>query len=146
MTPNSKIIKEEEFRIAISRTSPVRKPIEDGYPYLRQAGDGLVKEGVNFSDLTYVFAHNDETLYRDNCCHFNQKGVDLLGQIIGETIVKDEQKWSCVIPVDFDWRRFMSRNYPDLQRAGINAREKAEKHWMEFGYFEKRNYRKRVNE
>lgn len=142
--PNSKIINDKEFKIAISKWSLYKKPVEEGYPFLRQAGRKLVKEGVNFSDLTYIFAHNKETLYSDTCCHLNQKGLDLLGQIIGETIVKDIQRTS-VVPVDFDWQQYLA-NYPDLQRAGFNTREKAEKHWMEFGYFEKRSYRKLANE
>lgn len=137
--PNSKIINEEEKKIAFLTTFPSRKPVEEGYPYLRQAGKDLVKEGVNFSDLTYVFAHNDETLYKDICCHFNQKGLDLLGQIIGDTIVKDMHR-SPVVPADFDWQQYIA-NYPDLQRAGINTKEKAERHWIDFGYFENRSYK-----
>ncbi len=87
--PNSKIMKKEELEIAFSKNQPYKKPIECGYPYLIKAGNELVKEGVNFNDLTMVFEHNDEILYCDNCCHFNKRGLTLLSQIIGEIITKN---------------------------------------------------------
>jgi len=43
--------------------------------------------------------------------------------------------------IDFDWKQYIT-NYLDLQRAGGDTKEKAEKHWVQFGYFEKRSYKK----
>ena len=40
----------------------------------------------------------------------------------------------------FDWKEYVSLN-PDLQQAGIDTKEKAEKHWLDFGFNEKRLYK-----
>jgi hypothetical protein len=44
-----------------------------------------------------------------------------------------------IISRDFDWKSYVN-NYPDLQRAGVNSRKKAIKHWCEFGQEEGRTY------
>ena len=44
--------------------------------------------------------------------------------------------------VDFDWKNYIE-NYPDLQAAGINTREKALKHYTRFGKRENRTFIKK---
>jgi len=88
---NSKPIREAERRIAIRNQSPYRKPAEIGYPYLIKAGKNLVKDGVNFYDLTQVFANDNQPLYTDDCCHINAEGSSILGRVMGEAIVKQSQ-------------------------------------------------------
>jgi len=34
-----------------------------------------------------LFADHPEPIYVDDCCHYNQKGNDMVAQAIGETIV-----------------------------------------------------------
>ena len=46
----------------------------------------LAAAGVHFFDATSVFADVEETLYRDDCCHFNGLGNDILGSAVAEFI------------------------------------------------------------
>ena len=48
------------------------------YPLLRQFGQKLQQQGVHYFDLTQIFNDHPETLYRDECCHLNPKGNELL--------------------------------------------------------------------
>jgi len=84
--PHSKTMGKEELQIAILEGMPYQKPVEEGYPYLLKAGSELVKEGVNFFDLTQLFKKNNEIIYADNCCHVNKQGNEILGNAIGERI------------------------------------------------------------
>jgi len=43
-------------------------------------------------------------------------------------------------PRDFDWKQYVV-NYPDLQKAGINTKEKAITHWFFHGRYERRKYK-----
>jgi len=90
--PNSKIMKKEESEIALCEKQPYKKPIENGYPYLREAGRRLVEQGVCFYDFTTLFANNDDVIYSDNCCHFNRRGLGILGKAIGKAIAENIEK------------------------------------------------------
>ncbi len=48
------------------------------YPLLLTLGERLRQQGVNYFDLNGIFADNHETLYRDACCHLNDRGNELL--------------------------------------------------------------------
>lgn len=50
-----------------------------GYPKLREGGQQLAAEGIEFFDATGVFAEVEETLYYDSC-HFNKRGNELLAE------------------------------------------------------------------
>jgi len=78
---------EEELRQAFLDNHPHKKSVEKGYPYLIKAGKELVDQGVNFHDLTMVFANKVEPIYHDTCCHFNKTGNEILGAVIGQAIV-----------------------------------------------------------
>jgi len=60
-----------------------------------------------------------------------------------EQLVEEYREYKKVdekqIPDDFDWRQYVE-NYPDLREAGIDSREKAAKHWIDFGREEGRTY------
>lgn len=86
--PDSKIMKEEELKRAFREDHPYRKGVVQGYPLLIQAGKALQDEGVNFRDLTMLFADRAELLYSDDCCHLNQQGYSMIGTAIGETLVE----------------------------------------------------------
>lgn len=83
---DSKIFSEEERAIAVVENHPYAEAARQGYPALRAAGRDLKKEGINYTDLTMLFAGNDEVLYNDACCHFNQRGYDLIARAIARTI------------------------------------------------------------
>ena len=52
--------------------------IAKGYPLLTGFSQDLQRQGVNYFDLTGIFADHSETLYLDSCCHLNDRGNELL--------------------------------------------------------------------
>ncbi len=62
--------------------------IRRGYPLLLALSKDLKKEGIEFHDITMIFKDEKETIYRDDCCHLNKKGNDVLAHHIGQTILK----------------------------------------------------------
>lgn len=85
--PLAKPLSEEEKHIAWEDDYPGRLHIEAGYPLLRESGVELSRHGVRFFDLTQLFHSDQETRYRDNCCHFNQSGYDHLANKIAQSII-----------------------------------------------------------
>ena len=49
-----------------------------GYALLTGLNPALHRQGINYFDLTGIFAAHPETLYRDKCCHLNGRGYELL--------------------------------------------------------------------
>jgi hypothetical protein len=82
----SKPMSEAERRQAISTESRFREGAMKGYPFLIKAGRELQSAGVQFTDLTMIFAEHSEILYIDDCCHTNRKGSDIVANRIYETI------------------------------------------------------------
>jgi hypothetical protein len=77
--PGGKILSEQEHR---EFTDP------PGYgEHVRLHYAAFSRAGVNamhFRDQRYLFKDNAETLYNDNCCHFNEKGIQYISDdIIG---------------------------------------------------------------
>ena len=86
----SKPMREAERKLALLPPgNAYEEAVRQGYPRLRVAGAELARQGVAFHDLTQAFAGVEQTLYNDNCCHFNAEGNLILGRIIG-TIVRKE--------------------------------------------------------
>ena len=85
--PGSKPMGDDEKRVAFNADHPYRRAVETGYPLLIQKGRDLEKEGVPYFDLTQIFAGHPEALYNDDCCHFNQAGIDLMSQSIAAAIL-----------------------------------------------------------
>jgi hypothetical protein len=69
------------------RENVYRDPIERGYSFLRAEGVRLAAQGIDFHDLTGVFAEIQEPLYVDDCCHVSAKGSAIMGEAIGKALV-----------------------------------------------------------
>jgi hypothetical protein len=86
--PGSKPMNEEERARAITLDTPFDRVIRKGYPLLEIAGRELTSQGVRFHSLTDVFHEHEEPLYKDNCCHLNKAGSDVIAvevaRFIGE--------------------------------------------------------------
>lgn len=82
----SKPMTDIEKRAALQADHPYGRGVIKGYPLLIRAGENLREQGVNFIDLTMIFARTEEPLYSDTCCHLTLGGytmiVDRLGEII----------------------------------------------------------------
>lgn len=88
--PGSKPMGQEELSVAYSGAQGAewRRHVEQGYPYLIRAGADLVKSGVQFTDLTGLFREHPEPIYRDSCCHVNDRGDELIAKEICRRIRK----------------------------------------------------------
>lgn len=85
----SKPISAQEFAVAIDLDHVYRHGAEMGYPHLREAGRKLLADGVEFHDLTMIFADVKRPLYIDTCCHMSAAGMEQIGARIGATIRAD---------------------------------------------------------
>ncbi len=82
----SKPIGPEEYRTAIELGLGVQ-PVRKLYPRLVKAGQELMKRGVRFSDQTLLFSAIEEPIYIDRCCHYNEKGNEMLAQKVAEELL-----------------------------------------------------------
>ena len=82
----SKTLTAAELEMAYDAEGPYRPAVELGYPMLREAGARLVESGVEFHDLSTLYADVDETVYSDVCCHYNQEGNRLLAMGIAGAV------------------------------------------------------------
>ncbi len=76
--PDSKPLTDEELAVAYDPEVVAVGIYRDNYPLLLRLGDELRQQGINYYDLTQLFADNRETLYIDDCCHLNARGHELL--------------------------------------------------------------------
>lgn len=81
----SKKLTREEQRIAYNDKHIYKQSVVIGYPMLIARGKTLLKNHVNFFDATMIFADVAETVYCDDCCHFNKRG----NQIIADYIIQE---------------------------------------------------------
>ena len=80
--PDSKRLSREELALAYSAAAPEKPLVEQSYPLLREFNRDLQRQGINYFDLTGIFADRPETLYRNTCCHLNDRGYELLAAAI----------------------------------------------------------------
>ena len=90
--PDSKPFTAEELANAYDPNSGSIVTYNDGYPQLLRWGDELRRHGVNYHDLTQIFADNRETLYRDDCCHLNERGYELLAEAMVQRLAPALQR------------------------------------------------------
>jgi hypothetical protein len=85
--PGSKPLNGQERRAAFDPEHPYRRGVLAGYPLLAAAGRDLAREGVAFTDLSGAFAGVNDTLYVDDCCHYNVKGYERLADAMADAIL-----------------------------------------------------------
>jgi hypothetical protein len=83
----SKVLDPVELDTAYQPENLTSRAARLGYPVLREAGPGLRERGIHFVDLTMVFEHEQGTIYRDVCCHYNNRGYEILGEAIAAELV-----------------------------------------------------------
>ena len=76
--PDAKPLSARELEFAYAPGGSEKAAVEQGYPLLQEISRDLPGRGVNYFDLTGIFAGHTETLYRDTCCHVNDAGNELL--------------------------------------------------------------------
>jgi len=84
--PGSKPLGEGERAVAYRTDKDYRLPVEKGYPLLQAEGARLAASGVDFHDLSRLYAGVTAPLYIDDCCHVNQQGNAMMGEAVGKVI------------------------------------------------------------
>ena len=82
----SKRLSSDEQSIALGKDNPYERWVVKGFPILREAGRRLASKGVLMEDFTHVFANVTETVYKDDCCHINQFGNNIIGAAVAKVI------------------------------------------------------------
>ena len=83
--PDSKPLSPEEQELILPPPpSRFKFIVERGYPLLTGFNRDLQNQGIHYFDLTGIFLDHPETLYRDNCCHLNARGNELLAAAMVE--------------------------------------------------------------
>ena len=82
---DSKPLSEQEQRLAID---PLRlEGTHEMMTLLKAAAQDLHHSGVPSVDLTGIFASTKETVYKDNCCHLNGLGNQIMADAIVSNVV-----------------------------------------------------------
>ena len=84
----SKILSAEEARMMKENENLLAaEAVRQVYPLMIETGNHLLKsEGVRFHDLSGIFKNEPETVYTDDCCHFNFKGNEGLADAIADAV------------------------------------------------------------
>jgi hypothetical protein len=85
--PESKTLTDDE--LSLGHSGMFAYMVSNSYPELIQKGEELTHLGVRFHDMSMVFRDVHETLYYDVCCHFNERGNQILAEAIAGIIVDD---------------------------------------------------------
>ncbi len=100
----SKVIGDAERRVAIKENHLYKPGVEKGYPHLIEQGRRLVAEGIWHADLSAVFTGIETPYYVDDCCHLNDEGYTVIGEVIGrfiEQLTAARRRHDPTIPVPF---------------------------------------------
>ena len=85
--PGSKVLTEEEREDAWLEEYPAIDRVPLAYPMLVERGAALRRDhGVNFVDLTQIYAQESRTIYEDFCCHVNRLGAELMARTLANSI------------------------------------------------------------
>lgn len=83
---NSKKLTREEMATAFLKDGTYRQAVIAGYPIFLQKSKVLIENNINFFDATMIFKDVQESIYIDNCCHYNSQGKDIFADYIVQEI------------------------------------------------------------
>ena len=90
--PGDKPLTDDERRNGYRADQAYRRPAEEGHALLEREGAELARSGIHYRSLVRVFAGIDETLYVDDCCHFNKRGLDLVAEAMAREILEADER------------------------------------------------------
>ena len=85
----SKVLTKEEMQYAYLPTFDTAKSAIIGYPILIEQGKKLLEKNIRFCDATMAFAQEKQTVYIDVCCHYNDRGKELLAKFMLDKITEN---------------------------------------------------------
>ena len=74
-----RVFSDEEAHRA-ERRQPFKQPVEQGYPVLARAAAAPGRE--EFLDGTAAFDGETAAVYEDDCCHYTDRGYEILAELI----------------------------------------------------------------
>lgn len=83
-----RVFTEDEKNLAIIPNHPYAGGVVKGYPLLLSKAEDLRKAGVNVFSALEVLDEEPGLVYRDACCHYNEKGQAILFDAVAEAIAK----------------------------------------------------------
>lgn len=83
----SKALSEVELEKYFAADQEYGEAVKFGYPLMIAEGPKLRRQGVNFHDLTQLFADQTDTIYCDRYCHYNAKGNELLAAAVARLLL-----------------------------------------------------------
>ena len=86
--PTQRVFTEEEKKLAIVIDHPYAEGVQKGYPELFQKLDTLKQNRVNIFNGVTIFDAERETVYIDDCCHYNQLGREIFAKYVADSIVE----------------------------------------------------------
>lgn len=84
----SKSFTRRELEVAYNPENPWSQIASRGYPLLQARAADLRRAGVAFYDLTSIFENETETIYKDPCCHVNQRGNQIFGREVARAVAE----------------------------------------------------------
>ncbi len=88
----SKPIGRDEAAEAVKEGSPMCVAIRACFPLMQAQAPLLAQAGVDFTDLTGVFADHPEPIYNDICCHMEMSGDLIMAKAIAARIGQSNSK------------------------------------------------------
>ena len=72
-------------RIALNDEQPFKQPAEQGYPVLARAAAAFAGR-EEFVDGTTAFDGETAAVYEDDCCHYTDRGYEILAELIASRV------------------------------------------------------------
>jgi hypothetical protein len=82
-----RVFSDEEARVARSEGQPFRTAVEAGYPVLARSAAALVDK-EEFLDATTAFDGERNAVYDDDCCHYTDRGYEILAETIAARVLQ----------------------------------------------------------
>src|SRR5687767_15551012 len=80
-----RVFSDEEARVARNDKQPFKQPVEQGYPVLARAAAALAGR-EEFLDGTAAFDGETAAVYEDDCCHYTDRGYEILAELIASRV------------------------------------------------------------
>lgn len=84
--PTGRKFSDAERKISILPNHPYAPSVKNGYPYLLKKLDFLKQNRVKIFNGVNIFDQVSDIVYLDTCCHYNDRGNEILGNYIAQFI------------------------------------------------------------
>ena len=85
--PTSRVFSEAEKKVAFSDDTPYKEAVKLGYPLLLNRIAELKTNEVNIFNGVNILDNSQEFVYIDNCCHYTEKGEEILSDFMANSIM-----------------------------------------------------------